>query len=64
MIRPDEYICPVCGLVLPSLTSYHHHYYKKHKRRDAVDSILAGSRRAMMALKAVRWEMESLFKEA
>lgn len=31
MIQPQEFICPVCGEVLSSLTTYHRHYAKKHE---------------------------------
>ena len=32
MMHPDDYICPVCGLVLPSLADYHRHWEKKHRK--------------------------------
>ena len=31
MIPADHYICPLCGLVLPSLTAFHQHYAKIHQ---------------------------------
>jgi hypothetical protein len=30
MISDPNYICPLCGLVLPSLADYHAHFFKTH----------------------------------
>lgn len=31
MIRDENLICPLCGLVLSSLAAYHRHYTKVHE---------------------------------
>jgi hypothetical protein len=31
MIHPEEYLCPLCGLILPSLAAFHQHYAKIHQ---------------------------------
>lgn len=30
MLDPSDYICPVCGLVLPALAAYHRHWQREH----------------------------------
>jgi hypothetical protein len=34
MIHPDDYICPRCGLLCPTLTFFHRHYAKEHQPSD------------------------------
>lgn len=31
MINESTFICPLCGLVLDSMTAYQRHYAKKHE---------------------------------
>lgn len=31
MIHPAEYVCPLCGLMLDSLTAFHRHVEKQHE---------------------------------
>jgi uncharacterized C2H2 Zn-finger protein len=31
MIGEEEYVCPLCGLVLSSLTAFHRHVHGEHK---------------------------------
>jgi hypothetical protein len=33
MMHPDEYACPLCGLILPALAAYHRHYAERHGRQ-------------------------------
>jgi hypothetical protein len=35
MISDPNYICPLCGLVLPSLADYHAHFAREHRRGAA-----------------------------
>jgi hypothetical protein len=30
MITLDEFVCPLCGVILSSLTQYHRHYDREH----------------------------------
>lgn len=32
MIHCDDYICPRCGLLCPTLTAFHHHYAQEHQQ--------------------------------
>ena len=32
MIHPDDFICPVCGLICSSLHAYRQHWEKKHRK--------------------------------
>ena len=31
MLKEEEYACPLCGLVLGSLTAFHRHVHREHK---------------------------------
>ena len=43
MIHPNECVCPICGLVLPSRAAYSHHYERKHQgKRERTGSYQNG----------------------
>jgi len=34
MLHEHEFICPICGLVIPSLTAFHQHHAKVHQKKE------------------------------
>jgi hypothetical protein len=38
MLTNDDFICPICGLILPALAAYHQHYAREHQSRKSETS--------------------------
>ena len=34
MLNPNEFICPLCGEICPTLADYHKHYAKVHRKKE------------------------------
>ena len=35
---PEDYTCPLCGHICPSLADYHRHWSRKHARDEKHDA--------------------------